>query len=62
MTNVELVEYMRKRELELREVFNKGREMTATITSGRHLCLICVRHLCLIKGKHIVMLYIFLII
>ena len=28
MTNVELVEYMRNRELELREVFNKGRELT----------------------------------
>ena len=28
MTNVELVEYMRKGELELREVFNKGRELT----------------------------------
>ena len=28
MTNVELVEYMRERELSLREVFNKGREMT----------------------------------
>lgn len=28
MTNVELVEYMRERELSLREVFNKGREIT----------------------------------
>lgn len=28
MTNVEWVEYFRKRELELREIFNQGREIT----------------------------------